>query len=289
MLNGNTTRLSVIIVNYNTLDEIKDCINSLFRYNDINETLEVIVVEQSSDDRYFRILTTQFPQIKIYRAPNRGFGAGNNFGASRSHGDYLLFLNPDTVLTEPVFRFACDEFDGDSKLGLFGVRLLDSEGHKNQSFYFRNTVGLFRGYIWRIFDASSIFLPRMMYVTGADMFVRKEAFLRAGEFDERLFMYYEEPDLCRRLIGCGYRIRFYSQKKIIHLEGRSAPNQQMFSCRLKSFITLAEKNGQSPRRLLRRWERCVSIKQLIWPNSRELAMQSFMLKQQLRCLDVAEH
>lgn len=245
MKSDRMVQLSVIIVSYKNEKVITDCLDSILKYNDIGEQLQVIVVEQSSDDSVFNSLKSRFKDAKfinIIRHENLGFGSGNNFGFRQSSGEFLLFLNPDTILVEPVFKFAIDKFQGDHKLGLFGVHLIAKDGTDNLSYNYKINFGF-----WFILRNKLIRRPkfngRTMYINGADLFLRRDIFVRAGMFDENIFMYGEEPDLCTRIKKLGYDIKYFPQKRIIHLEGKSTGNDvNVYERLVNSFIYVSKKH-----------------------------------------------
>ncbi|MCR4607859.1 MAG: glycosyltransferase, partial [Oscillospiraceae bacterium] len=188
-------RLSVIIVTYNCFDLLKKCLESVFRYNDIGEELEVIVVDNGDDGSYERIKGIKgLENVIAIRHENTGYGAGNNAGAEISNGEVLLFLNPDTELIEPVFSFSLDKFDHDPKLGCFGVQLVDKNMQHAPSGGFRLHMGFLKVQSYRILNMLGIFLPKSMFTSGADLFVKRDAFYESGAFDENIFMYCEEAD-----------------------------------------------------------------------------------------------
>lgn len=255
------TLLSIVIVSYNNQQVLFDCLDSIEKNNDVGEALQVIVVEQSDSDTIYQELVRRYPGVRAIRASNKGFGAGNNAGFHEAKGKYVLFLNPDTVIPSPIFQRAISEFESNDRLGLFGGRLLDAQGGKNQSFYFRNPIGLFRGYVWRICNKLDIFLPNIMYITGADMFFRSDVFEKVGGFDERMFMYFEEPDLCNRVQAAGYEIKFVPDISIVHLEGKSgADSERSFGFKLDSLEIYCQKNNLSYSAMLKRWTRVLAIK-----------------------------
>ncbi len=215
-------KISTIIVTYKNLDVVTDCLDSIRRFNDIGEQLEVIVVDNSPDYTIIDYVETNYPWVKAIKSENKGFGAGCNLGTKHSQGDYLLFLNPDTILIEPIFQFAIDVFDDNKDLGMFGVRLVDAELAKNQSFQFCDKSGFIWALVYKLCDRFDLFIDGKMYTSGADIFVRKKAFFDCGMFDENLFMYSEERDLVRRIRSLGYKTGYFSSKRIIHLEGKSA-------------------------------------------------------------------
>lgn len=214
-------KLSVIIVSYQKTDILRDCLNSIKLYNDIGEDLEVIVSDNSIDENLYNAIKEEYEWVKIIKNENKGFGAGNNRGYEISEGEYLLFLNPDTVLVEPVFKFAIEQFEKDYKLALFGVNLIGKNGKKNVSFLYMDKYSVFYNLKTKIFKALNIYKDGKMFICGADLFVRRSSFEQAGKFDENIFMYKEEADLIKRikLLSTAKKTKFFKNKKIIHLEG----------------------------------------------------------------------
>lgn len=247
-------KLSVIIVSYNNLKLIKDCLDSVKKYNDIDDDLEVIVVEQSPTDEIFDVLSKEYDWIKCIRNSNQGYGGGNNVGVRNSTGEYLLFLNPDTLLIEPVFGYILSKYEEDKNLGICGCRLLDGEKNYVQSFFWKDSISNVKGVIWRFLDKMDWFISEKMFITGADIFVPRRVFEEAGWFDENLFMYCEETDICNRVEKQGFKTKYFPEKKIIHLEGKTTEDNYVKKemLKLKSFITVAEKNGASREKIIKR-------------------------------------
>lgn len=246
-------KLSVIIVSYNSLKLIKDCLDSVQRYNDIGDSLEVIVVEQSPKEEIFEVLSKEYTWVKTVRNSNMGYGGGNNAGVRHATGDILLFLNPDTLLIEPVFGYILSKYEEDKSLGICGCRLLGGNRNYVQSFFWKDSISNVKGVLWRFLDRMDRFIPKKMYITGADIFVPKQAFEDAGWFDENLFMYCEETDICNRVEKLGLNTKFFPEKKIIHLEGKTSEENYVKKeiLKLKSFITVAVKNGDSKERIIK--------------------------------------
>lgn len=235
---GDGKTLSVIIVSFENLEVLRRCLDSIMRFNDLDNEVEVIVVEQSRGEGVYNSLLKDYPWVKAIRNENRGFGAGNNVGASIANGELLLFLNPDTALVEPIFEHATLIHKSRPNLGLFGFRLLDSEGRKTKSFHFLKPYGLLRSFIWRICDKLDIYIPHSMYIAGADMFVPSEVFQKVGGFDESMFMYFEEVYLCNCLKSLGYTSDFFPDKKILHLEGQSSSTINTLQRQIESLRAL---------------------------------------------------
>lgn len=235
--------LSIIIVSYKNQSVLVNCLDSVFKMNDIDDALQVIVVEQSPTNDIFQFLLQNYPQVDVIRAKNKGFGAGNNRGAEIARHEYLLLLNPDTVIMEPIAAFALSKFESDPKLGLFGVQLLNGDGTKGSSFQCIVPYGLRAKIKYKVASKTGKFSSHDMYIEGADMFVRRELFQKVGGFDESVFMYCEESHLCLAVSRQGYTVAFDGAKKIMHLQGACSPDNYgtTFERQLRSFRKLCSK------------------------------------------------
>lgn len=247
-------KLSVIIVTYNCKIVLEECLKSIEKYEGTGTDFELIISDNSTNNEVESLIKEDYEWVRYIRNVNIGFGAGNNRGVEISTGEYLLFLNPDTVLVEPIFNFAIKKFDADERLAMFGVQLIDKNGKKNSSIGLIEKKGIVRDILgWRILVPNGIYIQKEMYIVGADIFIRKDAFLKAGSFDENIFMYHEESDLTRRLLklDCGYKLDFYPQKQIIHVEGGTSGNVQnkskeSISKQAQSYVYFCEKYNLDP-------------------------------------------
>jgi len=257
-------KLSVIIVGYKNVGMVIDCIESINRFNDIGKQMELIVVDNSPDSEVLQVIESLFPSVINIKNENNGFGGGNNVGAIHASGEFLLFLNPDTILVEPIFSFGLQKFAENSQLSMFGVKLVDRQLESNLSFYFWNGAGMFRSICIRLANKFDIYIDGFMYVAGADMFVRRSDFFDCGCFDENIFMYYEEPDLTRRLRSLGKKTAYFKDRKIIHLEGGTTSNSELaLRRRLDSAIYYYTKYSLSPKTMLARELRYEKIKAIL--------------------------
>ncbi len=217
-------RISIIIVTYNSQSVIKECLESIDKYNDIGDGIEVIIVDNSPifEIKNFVDKIILSIDIKLIHNPkNGGFGQGNNIGVKASSGDLLFFLNADTILVEPIFSYMLKEFD-DYTLTAAGFKLVDRNGIVNDSFalfpeynymYFFIPIKLLYFFVLKLGMFSKFIFP-----WGADFIVRKKDFLTAGKFDEKIFLCNEEPDLVKRLnIN---KVKIFN-RPIIHLEGHT--------------------------------------------------------------------
>ena len=214
--------ISIIIVTYNSESVIKECLESIEKYNDIHNKLEIIIVDNSSIfniETFINDLNINLDIQLIHNPKNGGFGQGNNIGAKASSGDLLFILNPDTILVEPIFKYMINEFS-DETLTTAGFRLIDRDGNDNDS------VGLLPEYNYIYMPRKLLnylvielnLLSKYIFPWGADLIVRKKDFIDAGMFDENMFLCNEEPDLMHRLDINKVKI---FDKKIIHLEGHT--------------------------------------------------------------------
>ncbi|MBT5491634.1 glycosyltransferase [bacterium] len=214
--------ISIVIVTYNSESVIKECLESIEKYNDIHNKLEIIIVDNSSIfniETFINDLNINLDIQLIHNPKNGGFGQGNNIGAKASSGDLLFILNPDTILVEPIFKYMINEFS-DETLTTAGFRLIDRDGNDNDS------VGLLPEYNYIYMPRKLLnylvielnLLSKYIFPWGADLIVRKKDFIDAGMFDENMFLCNEEPDLMHRLDINKVKI---FDKKIIHLEGHT--------------------------------------------------------------------
>ena len=263
---SNPIQLSVIIVSYHCLSYLKDCLDSIEQHNDIGSALEVIVVDNSSTTEIVDWLRSNRPEVIAVQNDNRGFGQGNNVGAKLAHGQYLLFLNPDTLLIEPVFQFAVERFAADPKLGVFGLQLLNGEQEKTTTFGLRVPLGTGRRLLGNLCQSTGYFNPKFMQTSGADMFVDAAAFRACGMFDADMFMYYEESDICDRMNGIGRSVGLFREKRIVHLEGKTTVSKlaARYAAEMKSFEHYCLKSGKNFHRLGKKERRYCRMKQCVF-------------------------
>jgi GT2 family glycosyltransferase len=218
--------LSVVIVTYHSSSIISSCLQSIQRFNDIGGDLQVTVVDNSpANDSTYGLVCNEFPWVQAVCNPkNGGYGQGNNVGARLSTGGYLLFLNPDTELIEPLFGFAISAFESDSRLAVFGVQLLTAGHRRSPSFFLRGQhVTKYPHGIPRLISSMGYFNATTMACSGSAMFIRRDVFQRIGCFDEELFLGYEESDVWNRIemLSEGWHGRFFRYKRLVHLGSSS--------------------------------------------------------------------
>ena len=229
-------KLSIIIVSWNVKDILSDCLDSVLR-SSVAFPYEIIVVDNAGTDGTADHIKKKFPAVRlIENSKNQGFARANNQGASLADGQYLLFLNPDTILLDDTLNKLVDFMDCNPDIAMCGPRILNSDGTLQKSVrnfpswrgaFYRYTIlkylGLFKSHFekWhnRGFDYGK--QEDVAQLIGAAMLIRRDVFEQTGCFDQRYFMYYEEVDLCRRLTDNGFRIVYYPRVEIVHLGGKS--------------------------------------------------------------------
>ncbi len=230
-------KLSVIIVNYNVRAYLEQCLRTVF------EALkgidgDVFVVDNQSTDGSVEMVREKFPNVKlIANADNVGFSRANNQAIRESSAEYVLLLNPDTVVGEDVFHKVVAFMDAHPKAGGLGVKMIDGTGQflpeskrglPTPAVAFYKIIGL-----TRLFPKSKVFgryhlghLPEnqaapIEILSGACMFLRKKTLDEVGLLDESFFMYGEDIDLSYRITMGGYENWYLPEARIIHYKGES--------------------------------------------------------------------
>ena len=242
--------LDIVIVNWNTGDALRTCLQSIADGAAGVDLQRVAVVDNAStDESMTRASGVPLPLTLVRNETNRGFGAACNQGAAGSRADYLLFLNPDTrLLPDTLARsLAFLESPDQAITGICGIRLLDDGGHASTSaarfpsprILFGEATGLGRllpGVFPRhLLTARDCADTRDVdQVIGAYFVMRRPLFESLGGFDERFFVYFEEVDLSLRARLAGFRSMFFAGATAHHTGGLSS--DQVKSARL--FYTL---------------------------------------------------
>lgn len=227
--------ISVIIVNYNTKDITKQCLDSIYKWTrDVR--FEVIVVDNNSNDGSKEMLEC-YPNIKyIQSGANLGFGKANNLGYKHSSGKYVLLLNSDTYLLNNALKNFVSEFEHlPEKIGCIGAWLRSSDGSLNNSYsYIPNLKSSFfsiLGIYLRLLGRKSKIKKvqeditnskEVEYVIGADICIRRNVIEKCGLFDPDFFMYYEDTEMQLRYNKAGYKFMIVSSPLIVHLECMSS-------------------------------------------------------------------
>lgn len=214
--------VSVIIVNYNTLNLTKDCIDSVFEHTKRVE-FEVIVVDNNSTDGSKYVLATDDRIVFIQSPQNEGFGRANNLGYEHSNGNFILFLNSDTLLIDDAISIMADFLRySNENIGCVGSLLINS--NKEEIFSYGKFPEWYDEFIGRKPESNyqTSYPAFVDTISGADLMVRRSVIEKHGLFDPDFFMYYEDTELMRRYHRCGVKAVVIGLKGIIHLEGSSS-------------------------------------------------------------------
>lgn len=238
-------RIAVVIVNYNVKDLLVSCLASLQaslkQVSPLGEGTEIIVVDNDSTDGSIDYAEPMFPQVRFIRlGENLGFGKANNVGfreALEKGADYILCLNPDTLISEDTMRVMLEYMNTNPDVGLAGCKLLNADGTFQLSC--RRGFPTPWASFCKVFGLQALFPKSPLFaqynqtfrsedetyavdaVGGAFMFIRNDALRTIEGFDEDFFMYGEDLDLCYRIQQAGWKIMYVHTTSIIHYKGES--------------------------------------------------------------------
>ena len=227
----------IAIVNYNSTKCTIECIQSIYKVKN-KLKINIIVVDNNSEDFPNRIVQ-KFPKTKLIKCKNNnGFAKAVNMAITQTSANFILLLNPDTILLSGFFDTIYDHIKHNNDVAIIGPAIFESNGDLQGSARKFPTAltSLFgrKSPITKWFPNNSITKNeftcftgkrepiRVDWVSGACMIIRRKAFEGVGGFDENLFLYWEDADLCKRLRKEGWQIVYYPQAKIRHLVGQSS-------------------------------------------------------------------
>jgi len=223
--------ISVIVVNFNTRDLLRNCLNSVYR-NICDISYEIIVVDNASQDGSLRMLETEFSQVTVIRnTRNLGFAAANNQAFDVMKGRYALLLNTDTIITEKSVFELLSFMEVHQETAIACGQLLNADGSK------QNSIAKFPSLLTLLLHTPTLeYLFPRQYPSkryhhncpvevdsgiGACLLIRKEALDKVGLFDESFFFFFEETDLSLRMKKAGWKIFYVPSAMIYHLQGQS--------------------------------------------------------------------
>lgn len=210
-------KISVIVVSWNVADSLKLCLESVIATKYPN--LEIIVIDNNSE--------VKPKNVTIQNDKNIGFPAAVNQGLKKSTGDYLLVLNPDTSIPKDFFVKALNFASTHPDMGIMGPKFTDPDGTPQGSVFPEPSI----------FKAAPKYTPDadkpvvVNAISGACMWLSKSTVVKIGNFTEKVFMYYEDLDYCRRIRASSLKVYFNPDITIIHEHGsssRQSPNAQKY-------------------------------------------------------------
>ena len=237
------TKLSVVIVNYNVKHFIEQCLFSVLKASE-NIACEVFVVDNNSVDGSVTLIKEKFSQVNlIVNKANTGFSVANNQALKIAKGEYVLLLNPDTVVQEDTFSKILAFMDVHPDAGGLGVKMLDGQGNfapESKRGLPTPEVAFYKMFGFsRVFPKSKRFgkyhlsylpenqLSEIDVMSGAFMLIRKSVLDIIGFLDETFFMYGEDIDLSYRIKKAGFKNYYFPDTQIIHYKGESTKRSSL--------------------------------------------------------------
>lgn len=227
--------LSIVIVNWNVCDLLRDCLKSI-QTTTHNITYEVIVVDSASSDQSVEMVKAEFPTVKLYaQHENVGFTRGNNIGLNVATGRHLLLLNPDTVVLDHAIEQMVTYLDQNPSVGIVGAHTLNTDGtHQSTRRRFPTFITALFESTWLqsyapqsilnhfyVYDIPNDAIAPVDWVQGSALMARREVYDQIGGLDTKFVMYSEEVDWCKRAKDQGWDVIYHGGAKIIHHGGQS--------------------------------------------------------------------
>lgn len=229
--------ISIVILNYNSIEFLRECLSSIEKSSLNGIFIETLIVDNASTDDSVKVIRGEYPNLKLISSEkNLGFAAGNNLAVDKIKGSYVLFLNPDTILEQDTLYKVYKYMEKYKDVGAASCRLelldgtLDYSTHRgfptptNAFFYFSGIsklfpkVKFFTGYTqgWKLDDPKP---HEVDAISGAFFFVRREVAEEAGWWDEDYFWYGEDIEFSYRLKENGWKIIFLPKIRTLHYKG----------------------------------------------------------------------
>lgn len=236
------TELSICILTLNSVEYLRKCLKSIQQFPP-DGGYEILVADNGSNDGTVTMLQDEYPAVKIIlNKENLGFTKPNNQMLRQAKGNFLLLLNPDTLLTEDCFNPQLDFLKANPDVGISIPKVLNADGSfQKQSRRGEATPIEVIGYFFRLGKLFPKNKPLNGYlvswlpedevaevkaVSGSCMFIRRETWEQVGDFDERFFAYQEDSDYCRRARQKGWKIMYVPISHIIHYGGEGGSKAQ---------------------------------------------------------------
>jgi GT2 family glycosyltransferase len=228
-------RLSIIIVSYNALADVVNCLASLVAQPPSVDH-EIVLVDNASTDGTPEVIRERWPGVRLIEASaNLGFARANNLGIRQTFGELVLLLNGDTIVERGAIDALVNVLDRRADVAVVGPRLVDATGRAELSF--GRMMGPFAE-LWQktlvrgndrgmgpmvsYVERATAREREVDWVSGASLLVRRRDAEEAGLLDERYFMYAEDVDFCAAIRARGRKVLFTPTARVVHLRGRSA-------------------------------------------------------------------
>ena len=223
--------ISIVIVNYNVKEYIIPCIQSIFQHYSHSLSVEIIVVDNNSQDGSVNALETKFPEITILKNKNNiGFTRAINQGANIANGSYLFILNPDTLFIEDSLTILYSFLENNHRVEIVGPKLISTDGNIQQSYWKYPTLISAILSIYHLDfmnkNKNSNHYGKSNYfsvdaISGGSFFLAKNLFNDLNGFNDNLF-WMEDIDFCKRASTLGHKIAYLPKTKLVHFIGKSS-------------------------------------------------------------------
>lgn len=267
--------LSIVIVTTNAIRHIDGCLSSIYQTTPLPE-IEVVVSDNGSTDGTVELVKEKYPQVLLVQnGRNLGFGPANNRGLSQSKGRYILFLNDDTIVRSGALSKMIEFMDANPDVGVLGAKLLNPDGTLQRSITRDPSIwmDMLRALLPRRLEINTPATRKLVQryahvfgtkqlgrfsdhnrtidvdcVMGACLLTRRSILERVGSFDENIFFWCEENDLCYRIRQAKWRIVYYPDAEIVHFGGSTVGRpdnvvpKRVFVQRFKSNLYYYEKH-----------------------------------------------
>ena len=234
--------LSIIILNYKSSKLIKYQLKKLANYNFQFDT-EIIVIDNNSQDDIQEIVK-EFPNVKfIQTGKNIGLCAANNLAVKQCGGKYIMILNPDIRIEQSTIEKLCETLKLNNDIGIIGPRLINADGSTQETSF--NFPDIYYPLLRRTFLGETKIGRKWLYkfllrdkdrtknfevdwLQGACFMIKKEVFDKINGYDEKIFMYLDDMDICRRVWGAGYSVYYMGEVSAIHLHQKMSADKNIF-------------------------------------------------------------
>ena len=234
---GDPVRLSILLVNYNGLEFLGPCLDSIHRF--AGREAQVVLADNASTDGSVEALEENYPWVQILRSDrNLGFSAGNNLAGTSARGKFILLLNTDTLLMEPVAPLV-DWLENHEAYGALTINMLDG------NYISTACTGRFPSPLRLVLLRSMLISPAEYgdkeaydadWLQGSFLLIRSDLWRKLNGFDERYFMYAEDVDLCKRILESGFRCAYLPHSEYLHFGGFTPSRFPDQICSLATYV-----------------------------------------------------
>ena len=238
------TKLSICILTLQTKGYIRGCLNSIYS-NPPDDNFEIFIVDNGSTDGTVEMLRSDFPDVTLYvNEENLGFTVPMNQALRHAQGDFLMMLNPDTIIHPQMFNVLIEFMEANPEVGVCGPKVLNTDGTLQEpcrrgestpwaviSYFLRlnrlfPNSKFFGGYVMNYMDEDVS--HRVAGVSGSCMLIRREVVEQIGYLDEQFFAYQEDADYCFRTREAGWQIYYVPDAQLTHYGGEGGSRVQPY-------------------------------------------------------------